>query len=239
MTNLQRLESEGIFDQELKLGQKVQVRWTNCNRYLMGEAVVCKINNKTVKVHLLHSVAHDATSGWPAGHCITVPRFLTNGYSVNNGVYPMTTEEGIKTIAQALAPDHRVEGSLQNDVWQAERKKDEIPEVLTAPWLKRFFKAHFGIPVRVEGANRDSYVTIWIPCDRSVDHRQPIVYHHQFPAELGRRCMNIVYKGSDKLTQQDWGGNIGSHSIAMLGHELRELLRGLIDNPIQVPNESE
>ncbi len=106
-----------------------------------------------------------------------------------------------------------------------------IPEVIDAPWLKRFFKRKFGIPVRVENAGSSGWVRVWIMSDQTVRHT--VKYNHRFPDELGQRCMAIVYRSSDKLSQQSWGGNIGAHSIAMYGRELRELLEGLIANPIE------
>lgn len=109
-----------------------------------------------------------------------------------------------------------------------------IPEDIDAPWLKRFFKRKFGIPVRVENAGGKGWVRIWIMSDRTARHMDPLTYSHDFPPELGRRCMAIVYKSSDTVSKQTWGGNIGSHSIAMFGHELRELLAGLLERPINV-----
>lgn len=107
-----------------------------------------------------------------------------------------------------------------------------IPEVLTAPWLKRFFKEAFGIPVRVQNASGQKWVTIWIMSDRSISHLAPLKYDHEFPPELCSRCMAIVYKGHQTLSQQTYGGNISRYSISLHGDELRELLVGLMNNPI-------
>lgn len=107
-----------------------------------------------------------------------------------------------------------------------------IPEDITAPWLKRFFKRKFGIPVRVENAGSKSWVRVWIMSDRSSHHRDALTYSHSFPVELGQRCMAIVYKSSESLSKQSWGGNIGPHSISLHGGELRELLAGLLERPI-------
>lgn len=108
-----------------------------------------------------------------------------------------------------------------------------IPENLTAPWLKRFFKRKLGIPVRVHNAGSSGWVQVWIVSDRTVDHREVLHYKHHFPSELGNRCMQIVYAGSEKLTNQTWGGNIQQHSIALHGGELRELLQGILERPIE------
>jgi hypothetical protein len=110
-----------------------------------------------------------------------------------------------------------------------------VPETITAPWLKRFFKNHLGIPVFVENARSSGWVGIRIRCDQprpGESIHAPIRYSHTFPAEFGRRCMGIVYEKSEALSKQYWGGNISSHMIAMHGQELRRLLQGLIDSPI-------
>ena len=103
-----------------------------------------------------------------------------------------------------------------------------IPETITAPWLKRFFKRKLGIPVRVQNAG--SWVQVWIMSDRTVDHREALRYKHHFPSELGNRCMQIVYAGSEKLCKQAWGGNIQQHSISLSGDQLRELLQGILEH---------
>lgn len=111
-----------------------------------------------------------------------------------------------------------------------------VPEVLTAPWVKRFFKKHLGIPVQVKNAGSQKWVSVWINPSNQTKHWEPLVYNHQFPAELGNRCMRLVYRGSPNLCEQFWGGNITAHSIAMYGREFRELLVGLIESPIVVDN---
>ena len=103
-----------------------------------------------------------------------------------------------------------------------------VPETLTAPWIKRFFKERYGIPVRVNRAGSNQFVSVWIMSDRSVDHRQSLVHHHEFPPELGNRCLNLVYPTSEKLCAQYWAGNVQKHSIAMSGSEFRQLFRDLL-----------
>jgi len=105
-----------------------------------------------------------------------------------------------------------------------------VPETLTAPWLKRFFKRRLGIPIMVEGAGRSGWVRIWIMSDRTQPRK--LIFHHRFPPELGQRCMAIVYEGHESLSAQSYGGNITGNSISMYGRELRRLLQGLIDNPL-------
>lgn len=106
-----------------------------------------------------------------------------------------------------------------------------IPEDLTAPWLKRFFKRKLGIPVRVQSAGSSGWVQIWIISDRS--NQRNLVYQHHFPPELGNRCMRIVYADSKKLLNQAWGGNIHQHSISLHGDQLRRLLQGILERPIE------
>ena len=101
-----------------------------------------------------------------------------------------------------------------------------VPKVLTAPWIKRFFKEFFGTPVRVQSANSGSFVCVWIPCNPG--GWKFLTWDHHFPEELGNRCMRIVYADSEKLREQNWGGNINAHSISMIGSQFRRLLSGLI-----------
>ncbi|MCH7555269.1 MAG: hypothetical protein IIC08_04665 [Proteobacteria bacterium] len=108
-----------------------------------------------------------------------------------------------------------------------------IPENLTAPWLKRFFKRKLGIPVRVQNAGSSGWVQVWIMSDQSVDHRHGLTYQHHFLPELGNRCMRITYAGSEKLCEQAWGGNIQQHSIVLSRDQLRELLQGILERPIE------
>lgn len=104
---------------------------------------------------------------------------------------------------------------------------NQVPAEITAPWLKRFFKAKFGITVRVrtmtgtrKGKKRISFIDAWIRGDE------------RFPAQLGCRCMNVVYEGHASLMAQNWGGNITGGSIAMNPHQWQRVLQGLIDNPL-------
>ena len=104
-----------------------------------------------------------------------------------------------------------------------------VPDPLTAPWIKRFFKERYDIPVRVKRASAGPFVSVWIMSDRSVDHRHGLVYHHHFPRGLGNRCLKLVYPTSEKLCAQDWAGNIQEHSIAMSGSEFRQLFQDLLE----------
>jgi hypothetical protein len=111
-----------------------------------------------------------------------------------------------------------------------------IPEVVDAPWVKRFFKRRLGIPVRVTNAGAMNFggrgwAVVWIMSDRS---QRDLVYHHEFPAELGNRCLRLTYPNSEQLCSQNWAGNVRSHDIGMDGAGWRLVLQGLLDNPIVV-----
>lgn len=110
-----------------------------------------------------------------------------------------------------------------------------VPEELGAPWLKRFFKRKFDIPVRVKSSSgKAPWISVWISPDPANLHK--LVYNHSFPSELGNRCMQVVYPNSEKLREQCWGGNITGHSLAMLEGQWRQVLQQCIDSPIRVPN---
>ena len=102
-----------------------------------------------------------------------------------------------------------------------------VPEELNAPWIKRFFKSKFEIPVRVRtGSGKGRWLSVWIMSDRS---QRNLVWDHHFPAELGNRCMQLVYPNHEVLSKQAWGGNISAHSIAMHVDEFRQLFQDLIE----------
>jgi len=105
-----------------------------------------------------------------------------------------------------------------------------IPEKMTAPWVKRFFKRKFGIPVRVNNCGK-RFMDVWILSDHSNLHE--LRYDHDFPPELGNRCMRAVYN-SETLREQNWGGNVTAHSIAMSDREWRQVMQQCIDEPIEV-----
>ena len=105
----------------------------------------------------------------------------------------------------------------------------QVPHEITAPWVKRFFKDHFGIPIRVRNAgNLSRFIGFRIQPESHPNHRHGIVYKHHFPAELGNRCLRIVYPNSEQLCSQDWAGNVQEHSISMLQSEFRQLVREII-----------
>ena len=113
-----------------------------------------------------------------------------------------------------------------------------IPEVLTAPWVKRFFKNRLGIPdvaVQNAGAVGREWMCVRIRPLPSKSHMDPLRYQHAFTPEFGLRCMGIVYEGHPTLSLQTWGGNIEGHSISMYGGEFRRLLQGLLDLPLGSP----
>jgi len=104
----------------------------------------------------------------------------------------------------------------------------QVPETLTAPWVKRFFKDYFGIPVNVRKANGPEWVSIWISPKQNPEHQHGLIYSHHFSEEFGNRCLRIIYPTSEKLCSQNWGGNIQQHSLAMLLGQFRQLLGEII-----------
>lgn len=102
----------------------------------------------------------------------------------------------------------------------------QVPETLTAPWLKRFFKDYFNIPVRVKNASSDSWVSVWISPDPKEVYK--LIYHHHFPEKLGNRCLRLTYPNNEKLCAQNWGGNISAHSIALCGGSFRQLCQDIV-----------
>lgn len=98
--------------------------------------------------------------------------------------------------------------------------------------LKRFFKAQFGIAVRVStNATKNPYIDVRIPPDKNPNPRADLTYSKRFDAELGRRCMGVIYGTASKIGQQSWGGNVGSTSIAMKRDEWEKVLVQYVPPP--------
>ena len=76
------------FEAELRQGQKVRVRWTNCFNFYEAAATVQKVNRASVVTTLDKPVA-GSFGGYPAGWKITVPLWtLKSTRSNNNCVLP-------------------------------------------------------------------------------------------------------------------------------------------------------
>ena len=95
---------------------------------------------------------------------------------------------------------------------------DSIPERPDAVWLKRFFKAAFGIDVRVRGLKR--YLDVWIKIND--DFRS---YPADFPGGLCYLCLNVVYPKSPDVYCRLQAGNVGVHSISLNRDEWVTVLR--------------
>jgi hypothetical protein len=107
---------------------------------------------------------------------------------------------------------------------------NEIPEALTAAWVKRFFKTKFGIPVRVSGCGEHhNYMRVWIQCVSGNVH-DPLKYDHEFSPALGNRCMRAVYPESAQLCSQNSGGNVQKNSIGMHHGQWRKVLQQVIED---------
>lgn len=101
--------------------------------------------------------------------------------------------------------------------------------------LKRFFKKHFGIPVRVStGTGKSRYIEARIAPVKTARHTDPLRYDHQYPAELGNQCLRIVYPNSPGLHEQNWGGNISAHMIVMRQPEWEQLIAA-VEGQVETP----
>lgn len=97
---------------------------------------------------------------------------------------------------------------------------------MTGIQIKQFISRTFNIPqskLRAESGKHFCGVRIVPEKHRNFTDR--FVYSYQFTPELGNRCMRIIYAGHESLSQQCWGGNVGSTSIAMSHQEWVELMR--------------
>jgi hypothetical protein len=104
--------------------------------------------------------------------------------------------------------------------------------MVTAVILKRFFREQFNIPVMARCAKpeKGGWADVYIPHRRVMkngreDHMAPLQHDHEFPEDLRRRCLGIVYGPESKTGQQAFGGNIQSFSLAMFQTQWDELLR--------------
>lgn len=95
-------------------------------------------------------------------------------------------------------------------------------EKINATTMKRWFKSKYGIAVRVQTTKH--YVRAWNVPIPNADVHAPLKWAKLFPPELGNACMRLVYRNSDKLREQSWGGNITPNSIAMHRAEWAQLL---------------
>jgi hypothetical protein len=91
MTPREQLE----WEHSLKVGDAVEIRWTNNFRFYREAAHVSKINAKTIRATLDHEVRGPSLTGrqeettlYEASREIIAPRYLTTGQTANNGVFP-------------------------------------------------------------------------------------------------------------------------------------------------------
>lgn len=61
----------------LKIGDVINIKWTNCNIQYQAQATIIKINAKTLLTTLNHDVPSKGLGGYPEGHKISVPVFGT------------------------------------------------------------------------------------------------------------------------------------------------------------------
>jgi len=96
---------------------------------------------------------------------------------------------------------------------------------MTAVEIKRWFKKHFDIPVRVTtGSSKNPYQCVWIQRRQTERHTDPLVYDYAFPLEFGQACLRVIYPDHSSL-QERWCGNVSSNSISMHIGQWEEVLR--------------
>lgn len=76
------------FENSIKVGDIVEVRWTNSFYLNSGPAKITKINSKSFRIALTETVK-SKWGNYPIGQEFPVPRFLGTGWSDNNRVFPL------------------------------------------------------------------------------------------------------------------------------------------------------
>lgn len=93
----QELRTVWNFEDSLKVGDRVTVRWTNANNYLFALAEIAKVNEQSFRICLIEDVPSrfkPGTIGWTKGTTFSVPRCTFSGsgsklWSCNNRVEPI------------------------------------------------------------------------------------------------------------------------------------------------------
>ncbi len=84
----EELRSQVQFEDTLRPGTVVEIRWTNSHHYYAGRAKVVRVNLSTVRAELLNEVLCVYGQPYPIGRQIVAPRFAAQRWSGNNGVFP-------------------------------------------------------------------------------------------------------------------------------------------------------
>lgn len=93
---------------------------------------------------------------------------------------------------------------------------------MKASEIKKFFKDNFGIPVRVRTvAVKHPFAQVWIE-NQEPDHRKPLRYDHEFPAELGQRLLDIIYGGQTENIRFP-AGNVERHRMSFSAEQFDKL----------------
>lgn len=87
-TRMAQYRAQMAFDARLQPDDIVQVRWTNSGLMLRTSAQVVKVNKNSIRVKLLEAT-QVAELHWPAGQEFPAPRINTQGWSWNNGLFPL------------------------------------------------------------------------------------------------------------------------------------------------------
>ncbi len=74
------------FEQGLREGLTVELRWTNNNGYYSGKATLSKVNRKSARGVLIEQAQRE---DYKPGREIWVERFGSPRWSRNNGIFPV------------------------------------------------------------------------------------------------------------------------------------------------------
>lgn len=84
MVDKSTIEAAVLWEKEVKVGDLVIAKWTNCGNYYETEVEVDKINEKSYV-----TLVKRPTGGYPVGHVIRVPRVQSRTWSRWNRLFPL------------------------------------------------------------------------------------------------------------------------------------------------------
>ena len=79
------------FEDNLKVGDRVHVRWTNSGHAMAARGTVARVSERAIRVALDSDVPVPFHTGqvWPAGFEIIAPRYFSERWSTANRVEPV------------------------------------------------------------------------------------------------------------------------------------------------------
>jgi hypothetical protein len=83
---LNRVAVLNVFDRDIKVGDTVQVRWTWGGSAYIAKATVTKVNDKSIRARMEEPTTYVGYNevSVPVGRELKFPRYLRNGFTVNN-----------------------------------------------------------------------------------------------------------------------------------------------------------